>query len=583
MKKILVSMILSIMLIFITITPAFAEVYHGDVNFDNFKYEHYSLNEMNKLSDKLGLLITQSNKSDEIWDCIEDMMLEIDYIQSLYTYAQIQVSIDYTNKYYISEKDYNNNLYSDAIDVMGLAISKALKSDYRKELLDDDFFYLEYYDDYVVDESQNNSKLSEYLTQYYNIYEDISNIDNLSNDKYNKLKNKLADIYSNIISTYRDIYKDYNTYFVYYWNRDFSTEEIKEMREYIKKYIVPLYADLDKNGETTDILYTYKKNMDEKSILDNINKYMGDISSDMKTAFDYMRKLNLYYIGREKNNIDEGYTTELYYYNEPYIYLYGLGNFFDFKSMIHEFGHFYHYYNDDNYTMNVSSDLEASEVHSQALELLFLDYYDEIFGDEAYPLRKAMLCDMLGSIVQGCFVDEFEQTVFDSKNTKWSADELSELFGNLSKEYGLYESGFDADSWMLIPHIYESPGYYISYAVSALIALDIWENSLTDKEGAVQQYLDFEYLSDYNYLQDIINEVKLENVFSENYVKGIETTIKDYLDNPNNTTTNPSDIIEDTTDSTSLYMNTQVFIFIMIFVVSLGIVVVIGLVLMKIR
>ncbi len=581
-RKFLLSLIMSVTLVFVSVSPAFAgdtdeyNIYHGNLNFNDIEYEHYNLNDMNSFAKKLRNLITQKNKFDDIENCIYDMLYEIDYIQSLYSYTGIQISIDYKNSYYINEKDYCSKLFSDAYDVFGLAISDALKSDYKEQILEKfDFQNLENY----TANKNNDDKLSQYMTDYYNIYDDISNINNLSDTDLKKLKNSMASIYSNIISVYKNSYKTYDDFLKYYWVRDFSSDDIDDMHNYVKKYIVPLYSRLYNEIEKDGKEIVNSKKMSTSKMLDSVGMYIGDISSDMKTAFQYMRNMNLYYIGNEKNNMNDGYTVEFYHINEPFIYLYKNDSFYDFSSLIHEFGHFYHSYNDDNYYFNITDDVEASEVHSQGLELLFLDYYDELFGKDANILRKYILFNMLDSIVQGCCIEEFERTVFNSEKAM-SGDELTKLFGDLCKEYSV---GFEDYEWISITHLYEAPGYYIGYAVSALIALDIWENSLTDKKTAVQQYLDFEYYSGYYYLQDIMEEVGIEDVFSENYIKGIETTIQNYLDNPNDVTV-PADTTPATTptNSFSLNMNSQAWIFIMIFVGAIVLVVVVGLVCMKV-
>lgn len=585
-KKVFVSLLVIATFIFSSFITAFAEdseIYHGNVKFKNMEYEHYSLDEINKLASEFRESIKQSNNSEEVCDYIYDMMYEIDYIQSLYAYLDVQLSIDYTNTYYQEEKEYVSALYDDAVDVMGLAISDGLKSQYKQDLLNMEYFDLSYYEGYTALGNERNSQLVKYQTQYFQLYSDCLNNENMTAKEIEEFENSVADIYMNILDCYKGTYTDFDEYYEYYWGRDFSGEDVDKLYQYVKKYVVPIYIEMyNTYGDAKFSLYT--KNMNEAYILDSIGMYIGRISSDMEEAFQYMRNLGLYYMGNSSNNVNEGYTTEFYHINEPFIYYYTENNAWDLKGMIHEFGHFYHAYTDDNYCANSFSDIEASEVHSQALELLFLDYYDEIFGDNADELRRSLLYDILGSVIEGCCIDEFERTVYNS-NKKMTADEMTALLDEIRKEYGLDKTNsLIGDDWAYIPHLYQSPGYYISYAVSALIALDIWENSLTNREDAIQQYLDFEYYSDYRYLQDIIEHIGLEDIFSEQYVSKLDDLILNYVSSPssNDTYVSPNNTTVEDNNSVNV-LNTNVIIFFTIFIVGIVIIVIVGLVVINQR
>lgn len=54
-------------------------------------------------------------------------------------------------------------------------------------------------------------------------------------------------------------------------------------------------------------------------------------------------------------------------------------------TVIHEFGHYYNFYLMPELKWNDNNNLDAAEIHSQALELLMQPYYDQFFGQ---PIRR---------------------------------------------------------------------------------------------------------------------------------------------------------------------------------------------------
>ena len=81
-----------------------------------------------------------------------------------------------------------------------------------------------------------------------------------------------------------------------------------------------------------------------------------------------------------------GYTTILNEYSAPFMFI----NSSDYRqpdTVIHEFGHYYNFYLMPELKWNDNNNLDAAEIHSQALELLMQPYYDQFFGaDQALSL-----------------------------------------------------------------------------------------------------------------------------------------------------------------------------------------------------
>jgi hypothetical protein len=133
------------------------------------------------------------------------------------------------------------------------------------------------------------------------------------------------------------------------------------------------------------------------------------------------------------------------------------------------------------------------------------------------------VCDMLDSMLVGCLYDEWQETVY--KNPTMSIDERNDLFVSLSNEYGL--SSYTEYEWTMVPHNFESPMYYISYAVSAAAALDLWKQSLTDRDGAIDRYMRLSASYDYGF-RDTLNELGFDDIFEETSISSLCEAIRSY-------------------------------------------------------
>ena len=122
------------------------------------------------------------------------------------------------------------------------------------------------------------------------------------------------------------------------------------------------------------------------------------------------------------------------------------------------------------------------EIHSTGLETLFTAWYDEIFQSGADAARFSVLGGLIEALIDGCLFDEFQRRVYAQPDM--TRDEMDRLFASLSAEYGLPVLSDRDCSWVYVPHTFESPFYYLSYAAAALAAIQLWDMAQTDLDGA---------------------------------------------------------------------------------------------------
>ena len=348
---------------------------------------------------------------------------------------------------------------------------------------------------------------------------------------YETLSSRAADIYSDMIEIDNTLakkagFENYIEYsYRYVYQRDYSSDDAEEMYQYVKKKIVPLYFKVVEQIDNTVLERALHKNNANIQDYDRIfKKYTSGISSSMREAYNHMKKYHLINAGRAEGMQAAGFTTYLTSYDMPYIYLYTYGDLDDIASFVHEFGHFYSYYYN-----GVESDgiIDVSEIQSQANEWLFVPYYDLTEEErEQYVLYR--LSETLLSIIEGCLYDEFQQYTY----RYFEAMPYNSIFTIIAKEYRydeIYSPAVFQNYWSAIHHNFTAPFYYISYAVSAHPALEIFVLSQEDRDLSIDTYLEIVSEVGYRDYLEVLDDADLHSPFEKETYETIVTWVNDYL------------------------------------------------------
>ncbi len=273
------------------------------------------------------------------------------------------------------------------------------------------------------------------------------------------------------------------------YDRAGTYADYEPMREAVREYIAPTMLDL---WLTVDSVDGGPESGEEA--LEQIVAIAKEEFPALAEAADYLQTYGYYDVTPGENKYDGGFTTYLYLYEAPYLFLPTEGGLDAVSGISHELGHFCDYY-----TYGGTADLDSCEVHSQGLELLYTLYYDELFGDAADAAEVYELSNVLWTVVYGCLLDEFQYQAF--VNTPDSPQALYDMYLKLLETYNLeIFSVFSGTHcfWAYVPHNFSNPMYYLSYAISALPALEIWSIAQSDPAYAKACYADFCVLSNQN-------------------------------------------------------------------------------------
>lgn len=376
----------------------------------------------------------------------------------------------------------------------------------------------------------------------------------IDTDDQKEYADEAAEILIDLVAAYNKLAaaEGYDNYMEYAYENDYgrsySPEDAERLCGYVKQYLAPLSDDVDAaisrasgagraaaaNGLASPLSANYT---DYVALSENVlRSYFEEIGDYMTEAYDYLNECNLYYQATAANNpngLTGAFTTFLYNNDAPYIYQYcsDNGSWSDISTFVHEFGHFTSYYVNGS---SGGSDLDVAEIQSQANEMLFLPYYEQLFTNADALVMNELFSSLFWSVTMGCIFDEFQREIYTSPESYATADDINALFDRLLEEYNadwygaLLGSDFDFTYWWAeVSHTLQSPFYYISYAVSALPALTIYEDSKTDRAAAIAEY---NYIQQYGNgvytFGELLNNAGVASPFTESTLRSLADFIE---------------------------------------------------------
>ena len=130
----------------------------------------------------------------------------------------------------------------------------------------------------------------------------------------------------------------------------------------------------------------------------------------------------------------------------------------------------------------------------------------------------------MDSVLQGCAEDEFQQSVFEDPDMP--LDEMNLLHAQIYQDYMGYPLVYE---WVDIHHHFETPFYYVSYATSAVSALELWADALENRDKAMQIYDKLtQYTINVEYLETL-KKVGLSDPFSSDCVQRVAQALNDEM------------------------------------------------------
>lgn len=475
-------------------------------------YEQYR--EQLVLCESLVLQGTDSEAIEAAWDTLFELY---DYITTQSRISYVRYCTDLSDTVFSEEYLFATAAATDAYSGYIQVCQNIYQSDSP--------YKTEFFEGWTEDEIESMLSVSPELAECNKINDEILvEYRSLEDDEFT---DKTCELFMRMVENNNRIAElnGYENYIEYAYSeiylRDYRPEKIEEMRTLVKEYLIPMFKQVYYN--LVQLYQTMSKTQyqqvetilggDYEDLdLAELERYFSSLSSDsgasMKSMFE-----NGNMIFTDSNTAQAGaFTGYLYQYETPICY-FGPG-YQSIFTVTHELGHYYAFVQNGN----TSLQMDFAELQSQGNEFMFLAFMEK--ENPNSTIWKAVagnqLYSTLISIIVCCMVDEFEQYVYTHDITD-PTTELDQIMKSISATYGngFFDKFVDLQSyWRYV--VIESPVYYISYAVSGIMALDLYRDAKVDYTSATEQYRALvEEVTEDATLQDFLNISGLGSPFDE--------------------------------------------------------------------
>lgn len=291
---------------------------------------------------------------------------------------------------------------------------------------------------------------------------------------------------------------------------DYTSEDAARFRQQILDVVVPFCTELRQHQAQRlgiDRVRYYDEPLlfpegnpqpaaDKHQMVRLAQTMYHEMSPESAEFFNFMVEYNLFDLDTKPGKRMGGYCTSLSDWKAPFIFSNFNGTSADVDVLTHEAGHSFAYYTAsrkqplNEYEFSTS---EINEIHSMTMEHFAYPWMDQFFGDQADRYRYLHLSQALLHLPYMVCVDEFQHEVY--AHPDMGAQGRRDIWHKLEKRYMpwrdydgidfLEQGGF----WMQKQHIFQSPFYYIEYALAQMGAFEFYGRMKENRGGAWQDYL----------------------------------------------------------------------------------------------
>ena len=451
--------------------PAFMENSESSAPVSDHREKRFDTAAMKADAEAFGRMWNEPQRDTEIQDRIDAMLTSVDEAYAAHIRAQISYYSDWDNADLSALYTQTTEDYYTADAIAAWCFTNGFKKSSYPDVFEPyaDTASIEYYTvnnltRVMAYARKDASSRSELIRSYYDLTLD-------EDTDSGELNCRCAKIYLELLGDMDVSESLYN-----YYNRDYTAEEASAVYRHVLEKIVPLRNSLAE--QLAHAPWDSKPDFDSYGIL---RKYAPKLAPGIAESAMKLFSERLYTEAKGTGCYDGSFTVNLPNEQTALIYTHLNDTFLDFITVTHEFGHFHSDWRDRTPIYLQSMNFDIAEAQSQGMVTMFLPYYDEIFGADAALYRQMVLYDLLDSVTAGFAVGEFEYRVIqqlDDISPAETAALFERIMDECSVEMELYQ----------VIHLFEQPGYYISYGVSALPALELYETVGSDRAKAYAIY-----------------------------------------------------------------------------------------------
>lgn len=333
------------------------------------------------------------------------------------------------------------------------------------------------------------------------------------------------------------------------YRTDYNAEMVKNFRDQIKEYIVPLATKLKERQRErigVDQLKYYDEGFvfstgnavpkgDPDWIVANGQKMYDELSEETGKFFAFMNENGLMDLVAKKGKAGGGYCSYIENYKAPFIFSNFNGTSGDIDVLTHEAGHAFQVYESSHFEIPEYNwpTYEAAEIHSMSMEFFTWPWMENFFQEDTDKYKFSHLSSSLLFLPYGVAVDEFQHWVYE--NYKATPEERKHAWREIEKKY-MPHRDYDGNEylenggfWQRQGHIYNSPFYYIDYTLAQICAFQFWKRSRENHEKAWKDYLHLCKLGGSLPFTGLVKEANLISPFEDGCVQSVVSEIDQWL------------------------------------------------------
>ncbi|MBQ8432833.1 MAG: hypothetical protein IJX28_08115 [Clostridia bacterium] len=429
---------------------------------------------------------------------------------------------------------YSSTMQSDAYDAYMKMCQQIDTSDFAYR----DTFFADWSESEIAEMRMYSDEMSEISKENDELLVEYRDALELEDTK--AMENKVREIYQKVVENNNQLavgsghqnYAEYAYSDVYL--RDYTLEDMEDMRAFVKNYLVPLCKDAYQRFQ----LNYQKLPSDQQNLLVSLlyaehdtrypqlmKNYFASLPESMGNGMMELFTTDHAIFAMSYDSYEGAFTTYLYEYEHP-ICFFGPG-YKSATTVAHEAGHYYAYL----YADGGSIPMDLAEVHSQANEWLFMIYLEDILkNEELYQvLIDYQLYYNISSIILCTIIDEFEQSIYENPELA-DPSKIDAQMTAICEGYGgeKFVDEYLADVSLYWKHVVvENPMYYISYAMSGLASLEIYCLAIEDYANSIETYRKLTEEADLDAgFTAILNSVGLRTPFDETLYQSLAELLK---------------------------------------------------------
>lgn len=449
---------------------------------DEQQAQRFDVEGMKRKAEEMSDTWTRLDKDAQLREDIEWMIGQFDAAAEVYFTHELAYYADWKNSavdamYNQTYEDYyvaNEILYWTLINGYNKSTYDEIFGEYLVDIADNQA-YKNYYTTNSLEKTiRNGQSDSAYYNGALNDYYDVSGDTSIDADDADL---ECAKMYLENLKTY-----DCSQYLYDMYARDYAAADASALYEQMMTELQPIYDELyEMVMEHPKYKDLYTDALGVNDLFGTVREYAARISPELAASAQKLIDEQWYTIGTGDECYTGSYCISIPGKEKALLYIYQNNEYYDFSTAVHEFGHFHAEWRDDISLFYQVNCVDIAEVQSQGLSMLYTDFYDDIFGENAEYLEMVALYDIVDSIVCGLAVGEFEYRVMEQLDDI-TAKEVVDLF------YEINDAANTGYTLKDINHLYEQPGYYVSYAISAIPAMQIYITMQDDFDEAVKMY-----------------------------------------------------------------------------------------------